>query len=66
MGIIQSPPVTCKLHALDPYTYLVDFSNASVRIPSGVSSSWTPWVWKSLFARVLLRSALCTHDAFPH
>ena len=60
VGIIQSLLVTCKLHAVDPYTYLVDVLQRISSHPEPRVIELTPRVWKSLFAHDPLPSATIT------
>jgi transposase len=56
VGIIQSLIVTCRLHGLDPYTYLVDvLQRISLHSASRVVEL-TPRLWKQPFAANALRS----------
>ena len=48
VGIIQSLIVTCRLHGIDPYTYLVDVLQRVAEL--------TPRLWKQHFAAHPLRS----------
>ena len=68
VGIIQSLLVTCRLHGVDPYTYLVDVLQRISEHPARRVSELTPRVWKSLFAHDPLPSALGhhLHDPPPH
>ena len=58
VGIIQSLISTCKLHNVDPYTYLVDVLQRVSDHPSKDVLELTPRVWKTLFADNPLRSDL--------
>ena len=49
-GIIQSLPVTCRLHEVDAYTYLVDVLQRISVHPANRAIELTPRMWKSLFA----------------
>ena len=68
MGIIQSLLVTCWLHAVDPYTYLVDVLQRVVVHPAKQAIDLTPRRWKSIFADFPMRSDLGPHhhDPPPH
>ena len=55
---IQSLLVTCRLHAVDPYTYLVDVLQRISAHPAKRAIELTPRMWKSLFADVPMRSDL--------
>lgn len=58
VGIIQSLIVTCKLHQIDPYVYLVDvLQRINVHAASDVESL-TPRRWKEKFAAAPLQSDL--------
>ncbi len=61
MGIVQSLIVTCRLHGIDPYTYLVDVLQRVGQHPASRVSELTPRLWKQLFAHAPLRCDL--HDA---
>jgi transposase len=62
VGIIQSLLTTCRLHGIDPYTYLVDVLQRIDRHPSSRVAELTPRAWKEMFAKDPLRSALYDHD----
>ena len=62
VGIIQSLIVTCRLHGIDPYTYLVDVLQRVAEHPASRVAELTPRLWKQHFAANPLRSDL--HD-FP-
>ena len=67
VGIIQSLLVTCKLHAVDPCTYLVDVLKRISSHPAPRVIELTPRVWKSLFGHDPLPSALGHHHHLrPH
>ena len=63
VGIIQSLLATCRLHAVDPYTYLVDVLQRISVHPHKHVIELTPRHWKSLFADNPLRSDL---GPYPH
>ena len=63
VGIIQSLIVTCRLHKIDPYTYLVDVLQRVGEHPASKVAELTPRRWKSLFADNPLRSDI--HE-FPN
>ena len=65
VGIIQSLLVTCRLHAVDPYTYLVDVLQRISAHPAKRAIELTPRRWKSLFADVPMRSDLGHHHDDP-
>ena len=50
VGIIQSLLVTCRLHEVDAYTYLVDVLQRISVHPATRAIELTPRMWKSLFA----------------
>lgn len=56
IGIIQSLLVTCKLHGVNPYDYLVDVLQRVDRHPASQAGDLTPRVWKDKFAENPLRS----------
>ena len=58
IGIAQSLLVTCKLHDIDPYDYLVDVLQRVGQHPASRVHELTPRMWKSLFADSPLRSPL--------
>ncbi len=58
VGIIQSLLVTCKLHGIDPYTYLVDVLQRISIHPASRVIELTPREWKTRFADNPLRSDL--------
>jgi transposase len=58
VAIIQSLLVTCKLHDVDPYTYLVDVLQRVSTHPASRVAELTPRVWKTRFADQPLRSDL--------
>ncbi len=62
VGIIQSLIVTCRLHGIDPYTYLVDVLQRISEHPASRVAELTPRRWKQHFAANPLRSDF--HD-FP-
>ncbi len=62
VGVIQSLIVTCRLHGIDPYTYLVDVLQRVGKHPAARVAELTPRRWKDLFANSPLRSDI--HD-FP-
>ena len=68
VGIIQSLMVTCRLHGVDPYTYLVDVLQRISEHPAKRVRELTPRMWKSLFAHDPLPSALGhhLHEPPPH
>lgn len=56
VGIIQSLLTTCRLHGVDPHTYLIDvLQRVATHLASRVDEL-TPRVWKTMFANNPLRS----------
>jgi transposase len=60
VGIMQSLIVTCRLHGIDPYDYLVDVLQRVGQHPANRVHELTPRLWKQLFAADPLRSPLHT------
>ncbi len=60
VGIVQSLIVTCRLHGIDPYEYLVDVLQRVAEHPASRVAELTPRLWKQHFATNPLRSDL--HD----
>jgi transposase len=60
VGIVQSLIVTCRLHGIDVYTYLVDVLQRVGQHPAARVADLTPRQWKQHFAANPLRSALHT------
>ena len=58
IGIVQSLIVTCRLHDIDPYTYLVDVLQRVGQHPASRVAELTPRLWKQHFADHPLRSDL--------
>ena len=58
VGIIQSLLTTCRLHQIDPYTYLVDVLQRVALHPAQDAIELTPRVWKERFAANPLHSDL--------
>jgi len=58
VGIIQSLITTCRLHGIDPYTYLVDVLQRVALHPAREVEELTPRCWKARFADNPLRSHL--------
>jgi len=56
VGIIQSLIVTCRLHGIDPYSYLVDVLQRVADQPASRVAELTPRLWKQHFAANPLRS----------
>ncbi len=63
VGIMQSPIVTCRLHGIDPYSYLVDVLQRVGQHPALRVAELTPRQWKPHFTQNPLRSALYAIDA---
>ncbi len=57
-GIVQSLLSTCRLHRIDPYTYLVDVLQRVGQHPAARVAELTPRLWKLHFASQPLRSDL--------
>jgi len=57
-GIVQSLIATCRLHDIDPYTYLVDVLQRVGEHPASRVAELTPRLWKQHFADSPLRSDL--------
>ena len=58
VGIVQSLIVTCRLHEIDPFTYLVDVLQRVGQHPAARVAELTPRLWKQHFADHPLRSDL--------
>jgi transposase len=58
VGIIQSLIVTCRLHGIDPYTYLVDVLQRISEHPASRVAELTPRLWKHHFAANPMRSEI--------
>lgn len=58
VGIIQSLIVTCHMHDINPYHYLVDVLQRVSTHPASQVNDLTPRRWKELFANNPLRSDL--------
>jgi hypothetical protein len=58
VGIVQSLIVTCRLHGLSPYDYLVDVLQRVGQHPAADVAQLTPRHWKTHFATNPLRSDL--------
>ena len=63
VGIMQSLIVTCRLHQIDPYNYLVDVLQRVGQHPASRVHELTPRLWTQLFAAKPLRSPLHTISA---
>jgi transposase len=57
-GIVQSLIATCRLHDIDPYTYLVDVLQRVGEHPAARVAELTPRLWKRHFAANPMRSDL--------
>lgn len=57
-GIVQSLIATCRLHDIDPHTYLVDVLQRVGQHPAARVAELTPRLWKQHFADNPLRSDL--------
>ena len=62
VGIIQSLLVTCKLHGINPHTYLVDVLQRISQHPASQVLQLTPRAWKTRFAANPLCSDLDIGD----
>ena len=62
-GIVQSLIATCRLHGIDPYTYLIDVLQRVGQHPASGVAELTPRLWKQLFADKPLRSDLHSSPA---
>lgn len=58
IGVIQSLLVTCRLHEVNPYTYLVDVLQRIDQHPASRVEELVPRVWKEKFAGAPLVSDL--------
>jgi transposase len=58
VGIMQSLIVTCRLHGIDPYDYLVDVLQRVGVHPADRVHELTPRLWKQHFSASPLRSPL--------
>ena len=58
MATLQSLIVTCRLHDIDPYDYLVDVLQRIDRHPASAVHLLIPRLWKLHFAADPLRSDL--------
>ena len=58
VGVIQSLLVTCRLHGLDAYTYLVDVLQRVQIHPAKRVQELTPRLWAENFALAPMRSVL--------
>ena len=58
VGIIQSLIATCKLHDINPYTYLVDVLQRISQHPAREVADLTPRLWNARFGDNPLRSRI--------
>jgi hypothetical protein len=58
VAVIQSLLVTCRLHGVDPYVYLVDVLQRISEHPANRVVEFTPREWKARFAHDPVRSVL--------
>jgi transposase len=58
VGIVQSLLVTCKLHGIDPTTYLIDVLQRVGSHPANRVAELTPRLWKTLYADNPMRSEI--------
>jgi transposase len=58
VGVVQSLLVTCRLHDINPYDYLVDVLQRVGQHPASRVHELTPRQWKTSFASNPLRSDL--------
>jgi transposase len=56
VGIVQSLLTTCRLHGVNPSTYLIDVLQRVSEHPAARVEELTPRLWKGLFADNPLRS----------
>ncbi|SFM68540.1 Transposase [Ectothiorhodospira mobilis] len=61
VGTLQSLLTTCRLHGVNPYTYLVDVLQRISRHPAREIIALTPRVWKARFAHDPLTSDVDRH-----
>ena len=62
VGIIQSLIVTCKLHGVDVYTYLVDVLQRVSQHPARDVIDLTPRMWKVKFSHAPMKSDIAIAD----
>lgn len=58
LGVLQSLMVTCRLHGINPYTYLVDVLQRVSQHPAADVEQLIPRVWKKKFSGNALTSGL--------
>ena len=56
LGVLQSLMVTCRLHDINPYTYLVDVLQRVALHPAKDVEQLTPRLWKKHFSENFLTS----------
>ena len=56
VGVIQSLMTTCRLHEINPYTYLVDVLQRVSDHAASQVELLTPRLWKAAFGNVPLQS----------
>ncbi|MCP4831731.1 MAG: transposase domain-containing protein, partial [Gammaproteobacteria bacterium] len=56
LGILQSLMVTCRIHDINPYTYLVDVLQRVAIHPASEVADLTPLQWKKQYADNFLTS----------
>ncbi len=66
VGLIQSLISTCKLHDINPNTYLTDVLQRISIHPASQVADLTPRLWKEKFASNLLRSVLQRKTEHTH
>lgn len=64
VGIIQSLLVSCRLHGVNPYEYLVDVLQRVSSHPASKVEELTPRLWKEKFSENPLRSVI--DSTFTH
>lgn len=64
VGIVQALIVTCRLHEIDVYTYLVDVLQRAAEHPASRVAGLTPRLWERHLAANPLRSALHAQVAY--
>ena len=62
VGIIQSLIVTCRLHSIDVYTYLVDVLQRVSIHPAKDVIDLTPRAWKTKFSHAPMKSDIDLAD----
>ena len=62
VGIIQSLLTTCRLHGVDPSTYLIDVLQRVAEHPASRVEELTPRLWKTKFADNPMRSDIYRPD----